>query len=126
MMCLTKEQVLSLHRLLVEHTGGSIGVRDMALLESALGSVAAGFGDTEFYPTIEEKSARLGYCLVADHAFVDGNKRIGLLAMLTLLRLNGIRLRATDADLVRIGLSLADGSMSYPALLDFVRAHRER
>lgn len=125
MRFLTKEQVLSLHRLLAERTGGSTGIRDMALLESALGSAAAGFGDTELYPTVEEKSARLGYCLVADHAFVDGNKRIGLLVMLTLLRLNGVRLRATDAELVRVGLSLADGSMSCPALLDFVRAHTE-
>ena len=118
MTLLTKEQVLSLHRLLAEQTGGSTGVRDTALFESALGSPNAGFGNTAFYPTLEEKSARLGYCLVTDHPFVDGNKRIGLLAMLTLLRLNGVRLRVADADLLRVGLSLADGSMSYPALLD--------
>ena len=78
MIRLSKEKVLLLHRLLIESTGGSLGLRDEALLESALESAFSGFGDREFYPTKEEKGARLGYCLISNHAFVDGNKRIGI------------------------------------------------
>ena len=72
------EKVLLLHKLIAEETGGSIGVRDEALLESALENVFSGFGGQEFYPTKEEKGARLGYALISNHAFVDGNKRIGM------------------------------------------------
>ena len=126
MIRLTKDTVLSLHRLLCERTGGDAGVRDEALLASALETAFAGFGDTEFYPTTEEKAARLGYGLVANHAFVDGNKRIGVLVMLVFLEINGVPLHCTDGELVRVGLSLADGSLSYAALLDWVLAHKGR
>ncbi len=78
MIKFSKEKVLLLHKLLAEATGGSIGVRDEGLLDSALESAFSGFGDREFYPTKEEKGARLGYCLITNHAFVDGNKRIGI------------------------------------------------
>ena len=96
MIRLSKEKVLLLHRLLIESTGGSLGLRDEALLESALESAFSGFGDREFYPTKEEKGARLGYCLISNHAFVDGNKRIGIYVMLTFLEVNGIPLTCTD------------------------------
>ena len=74
MIKFSKEKVLLLHKLIAESTGGSMGVRDESLLESALESVFSGFGNTEFYPTKEEKGARLGYNLITNHAFVDGNK----------------------------------------------------
>ena len=83
------------------------------------------FGGVDFYPTKEEKGARVGYNLISNHAFVDGNKRIGVYVMLTFLEVNGIRLEYTDDELVRIGLSVADGSMSYEALLGWVIAHRK-
>ena len=76
MIKFSKEKVLLLHRLIAEETGGSIGVRYETLLESALENVFSGFGGQEFYPTREEKGARLGYALISNHAFVDGNKRI--------------------------------------------------
>lgn len=126
MIRFSKEKVLLLHRLIAESTGGSLGVRDEALLESALENAFSGFGDREFYPTKEEKGARLGYSLISNHAFVDGNKRIGVYVMLTFLEVNGIRLEYTDADVVRIGLSVADGSMSYEELLGWVIEHRKR
>ena len=120
----SKEKVLLLHRLIAEETGGSIGVRDEALLESALESAFAGFGDREFYPTKEEKGARLGYTLISNHAFVDGNKRIGMYVMLTFLEVNGIRLDCTNEEVASTGLALADGSMDYEALLRWIIAHR--
>ena len=124
MIKFSKEKVLLLHQLLAEATGGSVGVRDESLLDSALETAFAGFGDREFYPSKEEKGARLGYSLISNHAFVDGNKRIGIYVMLSFLEMNGIRLSCTDDELVHIGLSVADGSMSYEDLLQWVIAHR--
>lgn len=123
-MRLTKEQVLRLHELVASETGGSAGLQDEGLLESALEGAYAGFGDTEFYPTPEEKGARLGYALISNHAFLDGNKRIGTLTMLVFLDLNGVSMRCTDEDVIRVGLDTAAGSMDYDAVLSWVRAHR--
>ena len=124
MIRFSKEKVLLLHQILAEATGGSMGVRDEALLDSALESAFAGFGNKEFYPTKEEKGARLGYALISNHAFVDGNKRIGIYVMMSFLEMNGIRLTCTDEENVSIGLSVADGSLGYEALLQWVIDHR--
>ena len=123
MIKFSKDKVLLLHKLIAEETGGSIGVRDEALLESALEGAFAGFGGKEFYPSKEEKGARLGYTLISNHAFVDGNKRIGMYAMLTILEVNGIRMDCTNEEVATVGLSVADGSMSYEDLLAWVRNH---
>ncbi len=125
MIKFSKDKVLLLHRLLAEATGGSIGVRDEGLLDSALESAFAGFGDQEFYPSKEEKGARLGYTLISNHAFVDGNKRIGVYVMLSFLEMNGIRIQCTDDELVSVGLSVADGSMKYEELLAWIIDHKE-
>ncbi len=124
MIKFSKEKILLLHRIIAEATGGSIGVRDEGLLESSLETAYASFDGKEFYPTKEEKGARLGYALIANHAFVDGNKRIGIYVMLSFLEMNGIRIRCTDEELVHIGLSVADGSMSYEALYQWVMEHK--
>ena len=124
MIKFSKEKVLLLHQLIAQETGGSVGVRDEGLLESALETAFSGFGGQEFYPTNEDKGARLGYNLISNHAFVDGNKRIGVYVMLTFLEVNGIRLDCTNEDVVKIGLGVADGSMDYEALLAWVREHR--
>ena len=124
MIKFSKEKVLLLHRLIAEETGGSIGVRYETLLESALENVFSGFGGQEFYPTREEKGARLGYALISNHAFVDGNKRIGMYVMLTFLEVNGIRLNCTNDEVIEVGLAVASGAMDYEALLAWVRAHR--
>ena len=124
MIQFSKDKVLLLHKLIAEETGGSIGVRDEALLESALENAFAGFGDTEFYPSKEEKGARLGYTLISNHAFVDGNKRIGMYVMLTFLEVNGIHMDCTNEDIVHAGLSVAAGRMDYEELLEWVRRHK--
>jgi death-on-curing protein len=124
MIKISKEKALLLHQLMAEATGGSVGVRDTALLESALESCFATFDGVDLYPTKEEKGARLGYALISNHAFVDGNKRIGVYLMTTFLEMNGIRLQATNEEIVEIGLSVADGSMQYEDLLVWVRKHR--
>lgn len=124
MIKFSKDKVLLLHKLIAEETGGSVGIRDEALLESALENAFSGFGGQEFYPTKEEKGARLGYTLISNHAFVDGNKRIGMYVMLTFLEVNGIRLDCTNDEVVEVGLAVASGAMDYDALLEWVRSHR--
>jgi death-on-curing protein len=124
MIKFSKDKVLLLHQLMAEATGGSVGVRDEALLDSALENAFAGFGGQEFYPTKEEKGARLGYTLISNHAFVDGNKRIGMYVMLTFLEVNGIRLECTNDEVVEVGLAVADGRMSYEELCDWVIEHK--
>ena len=119
----SKDKVLLLHQYIASETGGSVGLRDEGLLESALAGAFATFGGRELYPTKEEKAARIGASLVSNHAFLDGNKRIGMYVMLTFLEVNGIRVECTDEDIVRAGLSLAEGSMDYEKLLDWIREH---
>lgn len=72
----------------------------------------------------KRKRARIGYALISNHAFVDGNKRIGMYVMLTFLEVNGVRLNCTNADVVYAGLAVADGTLKYEGLLDWVREHR--
>lgn len=124
MIRFSKDKVLLLHQLIAQETGGSEGVRDEGLLESALEGVFATFGGQELYPSKEEKGARLGFTLISNHAFVDGNKRIGMYVMLTFLEVNGIRLSCTNEEVATVGLAVAAGEMGYEALLDWVRAHR--
>lgn len=125
MIKFSKEKILLLHKILAEATGGSAGVRDEALLDSALESAYAGFGDKEFYPTKEEKGARLGYALISNHAFVDGNKRIGIYVMLSFLEMNGVPIECSDEELVQVGLSVADGNMGYDEVLQWVLDHKK-
>ena len=124
MIKFSKDKVLLLHRLIAEETGGSIGVRDETLLDSALENAYDGFGGLKNYPTKEEKGARRGYTLISNHAFVDGNKRIGRYVMLTFLEVNGIHVECTNEEVVEAGLSVASGTMDYEALLQWVRDHR--
>ena len=124
MIKFSKDKVLLLHQLIAQETGGGVGIRDEGLLESALEAAFSGFGDEEFYPTKEEKGARLGYNLISNHAFVDGNKRIGMYVMLTFLEVNGIHMDCTNEDVAETGLAVASGEMDYDALLRWVRNHR--
>ena len=120
MIRLSKEKVLALHELLTEETGGDPSIRDLGLLDSALESAFKTFDGVELYPTREEKGARIGYALISNHAFVDGNKRIGMLVMMTFLEVNGIRLRPAVEDVVRAGLAAASGEMKYDELLAWI------
>ena len=124
MIKFSKDKVLLLHQLIAQETGGSVSVRDEGLLESALETAFSSFDGQEFYPTKEEKGARIGHSLISNHAFLDGNKRIGVYVMLTFLEVNGIRLDCTNEEVVHIGLSVADGSMDYDALLAWIKEHR--
>ena len=121
MTMFSNDKVLYLHQLLIEETGGSPELRDIGLLDSALKGAYATFDGQELYPTKLEKAARLGFSLISNHTFVDGNKRIGMYIMLTFLELNGVKVIAKDRDVIEAGLSVADGSMKYEDLLSWVR-----
>ena len=123
MIKFSQEKVLSLHKLITDETGGDPSVRDTALLNSALESAFATFDGAELYPTIEEKGARLGFSLIANHAFVDGNKRIGVLAMLAFLEVNGSPIRPTSDDVISLGLSVADGTKKYEDILSWIEGY---
>ena len=121
MIKFSKDKVLLLHQLITEETGGDNGVRDFGLLDSALESVYQTFDGIELYPTKEEKGARLGYTLISNHAFVDGNKRIGMYVMLAFLQVNGIRIHPTNEEVARVGFAVAAGEMHYEDLLTWVK-----
>lgn len=120
---LTVEQVVALHSQLIISTGGIDGVRDKGLVEASLSNVFDTYFGVDQYPTIEEKASRLCYSLIKNHAFLDGNKRIGIFVMLVLLELNDIMLDCTDEELVHLGLGVAASELTYEDILDFVKSH---
>jgi len=124
MKVLSKQQVVALQQQMIEQTGGTPGIRDEGLLESALNAPFQGFGDTAMYPSLKQKAARLGYGLVKNHPFVDGNKRIGAHAMLVFLALNGVGLRYTQRELSDVILQVAAGEKEYGDLLDWLLSHQ--
>ena len=124
MIKFSQEKVLLLHKLITAETGGDPNVRDIALLNSALESAFQTFDGQELYPTKEEKGARIGYALISNHAFVDGNKRIGMYVLLTFLETNGIKIRPTVDDVARVGLAVAAGKMQYEDLLEWIHDNK--
>ena len=120
MITIDKEQVTRLHKKLLESTGGLEGIRDEALLDSALAAPFQTFDNVELYPSAASKIARVAYSLVCNHPFVDGNKRIGTYVMLVLLELNRIEASFTDVDVIHIGLELANGKMNDKQLLEII------
>ena len=124
MIRFSREKVKLLHQLMAEATGGSVGVRDEGLLDSAIEGAFATFDGVELYPSKEEKAAKLGYSLISNHAFVDGNKRIGVYVMLSFLELNGIHIETADEDVVSLGLGVADGRMEQKDILDWIHKHK--
>ncbi|MGN0650034.1 MAG: type II toxin-antitoxin system death-on-curing family toxin [Oscillospiraceae bacterium] len=123
MIRLTEKQIISIHSSLIKATGGSDGVRDMALLDSALESPFQTFDGIDIYPALLQKAARLGFSLVSNHPFVDGNKRIGVHAMLVFLALNGVEIICTQDELINVGLGLADGSIGFEQLFQWLSEH---
>ena len=115
MRYLTVSEVIELYRQLMEATGGTVGILSIESLESAVAQPRATFGGNDLYPTMTEKAAALGFSLVMNHAFVDGNKRIGHYAMETFLIINGYELDASVDEQEAIILSLASGKLNRDA-----------
>jgi death on curing protein len=120
---LTLDEVLSLHADQIARYGGSVLVRDLGLLESALAMPAATFDGELLHPSLEEQAAAYLFHLVKNHPFVDGNKRTGLVAMLAFLGLNGRWPAAPDDDLLDLVLGVTEGKVTKAEIAVFVRRH---
>ena len=118
---LTKEQILLLQQDLIEQTGGTAGLRDEGLLESALFTPFQSFDGNDMFPSLQQKAARLGFGLVQNHPFVDGNKRIGAHAMLVFLSLNGVELAYTQQELSGMILDVAAGKQSFEDMVVWIQ-----
>ena len=94
------------------------------MLESALYGVLQGFGNEEAYPTPEQRAARLAFSITQNHPFLDGNKRTAMLVMLMTLRLNQVQIRYSQQELIRLGFSVADGSLGYEGILNWINHHK--
>ena len=123
MKTLSKTQVTALHSALIREFGGIDGIRDEGLLESALAAPFQTFGGEPVYPSLQAKAAQLGFGLIRNHPFVDGNKRIGAHTMLVFLAVNGIELRYEQQELIDIVLSVAAGQIDRQGLLQWILDH---
>ena len=123
MKTLSKRQVLALHSALIQEFGGSDGVRDEGLLESALAAPFQTFGGEPVYPSLQAKAAQLGFGLVCNHPFVDGNKRVGAHVMLVFLAVNGVDLHYEQQELIDIILSVASDKTDRHGLLQWSLDH---
>ena len=126
MIWVSADDVIALHSKIIKKTGGIDGVRDRSGFEAAVAAPLQSFGGEDFYPTTIDKIARLGYGLAANHAFIDGNKRIGALMTQLLLQWNGYRLVLNRGELADMFIAIADGSAGEIELLDWInkRIHR--
>ena len=120
---LSLAEVLELHRRVVAEWGGSAGLRDLGALEGALAQPRQTYGGADLYPSLEEKAVALGFALIRNHPFVDGNKRVGHAALEVFLVLNGHELHATIDEAEQIVLGVAAGEIDRTEFLGWVRTH---
>ena len=123
MIALNKEQVIMLHERIYERYGGSCGVLNEGMLDSALEAPFQTFGGEELFPGDLDKIVRMSYGLIKNHSFRDGNKRIGALVLLTLLELNGYHVNATNAEFTDIIMCVAASEKDEEDLMEWVKLH---
>ena len=126
MICIKRiqtDEIISLHSRLISQSGGLDGIRDASLLDLSVNSPYHTFGGQYLYPTIQAMAAHLAFSLIKNHPFIDGNKRIGILAMMVFLKINGLPLACTDNELETLGWGLADGSIDEPELIEWIVSH---
>ncbi|MDZ4257200.1 MAG: type II toxin-antitoxin system death-on-curing family toxin [Gemmatimonadales bacterium] len=123
MRYLALTEVLDLHRRAIEQTGGSPGLRDLGTLEAAVAQPRQTFGGVDLYPSLPAKAAALGFSLIQNHPFVDGNKRVGHAAMEVMLLLNGFEFHAELGESERMILTVASGQADCSALVTWIESH---
>jgi death-on-curing protein len=121
MRFLTFIEVLELHRRVIEQSGGAFGTRDVGLLESAIAQPRMTFGGKDLYPSLFEKAAALGFSIIMNHPFVDGNKRTGHAATETFLVLNGMEISASLDEQERVVLAIAAGELEREAFVEWLQ-----
>lgn len=125
MKFLTLDQIIILHEKLIIQTGGSIGIRDKGLIESARLRAMATFDRVDLYKTNEEKIAIMTHSLINNHGFVDGNKRIGIAVMLMLAKMNQMALVYSQDELISLGLSIADSRFDEDMIVEWINKHKK-
>ena len=125
MIVLTKKQILAMHGKLASLTGGASGIREEALLDSALEQPFQAFGGEDLYPTVQAKAARLAFGLAKNHALLDSNKRIACHSMLVFLALNGVELDYSQQELSDTFFALASGTLDEAGLLEWIGKHQK-
>lgn len=117
------EQVLAIHEILIERYGGSRGIHNRGLLESAVFRPQASAFGKDAYPALFEKCAVLGYSLIQNHPFSDGNKRTGFACMHLILLINGYDLKSTSKEEIAITEDVASGNVREPDLVEWLKKH---
>ena len=125
MIWITADDVIQIHSRVIQRSGGMDGLRDRAGLEAAISAPMQSFGGQDLYPTTVEKIARLGYGLASNHAFVDGNKRIGAMMTQLSLKWNGFQMSLRSGELADMFIAIADGSAKESDLLAWIQTHLE-
>lgn len=125
MIVLTKIQILAMHGKLASLSGGASGIREEALLDSALEQPFQAFGGVDLYPTVQAKAARFALGLAKNHALLDGNKRIACHSMLVFLALNGVELDYSQQELSDTFFALASGTLDEAGLLKWILQHQK-
>ena len=123
MIWISAEDVILIHSRVIEGSGGLDGLRDRDGLEAAVSAPMQTFDGKELYPTDLEKIARLDFGLASNHAFVDGNKRIGAMMTQLLLKWNGYDLTLRSGELAEMFIAIADGTAKEKDLLDWIHRH---
>ena len=117
------KQVIYLYQQIIQQSGGTLGLRNEGLLESAVYRPQASFGGQELYPDLFSKAAALGHSLISNHPFVDGNKRVGFEAMRLMLRLNGVDVHASLEAKFNFVMEIAQGKRTEQAIADWLKQH---
>ena len=115
---LTLDEVIEIHRDMIERYGGSAGIRDLGLLESAVAMPQAGIGEQYFHASL--------FHIVQNHPFVDGNKRVGAMAGFVFLKLNGLALNATEASFEQVVREVAEGKLKKERIAQFFQENSKR
>lgn len=118
---LTLIEVLELHRRILEQSGGALSIRDMGLLESAIAQPRMTFGGEDLYPSLLEKAAALGFSIIMNHPFVDGNKRTGHAATETFLVLNGLEINASVDEQERMMMAIASSKQEREVFVEWLQ-----
>ena len=123
MIVLTLEHLLEIHALILSETGGGQGLRDLGRLESAVATQTQNVFGEELYANITDKSAAIIRGIIADHPFVDGNKRTAMLAGLTLLRLNRLEFRANSGEIENYAVEIATEHIDVKEISNWLNSH---
>ena len=117
--------IMLLHHKLIDQTGGSHGVRDINLIDSAVSRAFVTFDGNDLYEMTDDKIAATTFGLVNNHGFIEGNKRVGIAVMLLLLKLNGYTLQYSQEELIIMGISIADGRMDELGIKKWINQHKK-